>query len=66
MSSMHWYDDLGFDKFTGEERPVCLCNEGYRGYWYYILSVRQPFQLHVMINSFPVRQSLLKALGFVY
>jgi len=21
----------GFDKFTGEERPVCLCNEGYRG-----------------------------------
>ena len=21
----------GFDKISGEERPVCLCNEGYRG-----------------------------------
>jgi len=25
------YCEPGFDKRTGEERPVCLCNEGYRG-----------------------------------
>jgi hypothetical protein len=25
------YCEPGFDKLTGEERPVCLCNPGYVG-----------------------------------